>query len=147
VKAVAGRTPVAVLGVIDSWAAARGAIGAGAAGYVPIMSSTKVVLHAVELMLGGGVYLPASVLGTAGGLAPAAANGGGPAVRLTPRQHAVLTELAKGQSNKQIANALDLSEATVKVHIAAIMRTLKVENRTQAVLAASQAGILDQAAA
>ena len=50
----------------------------------------------------------------------------------------VLRELVKGQSNKQIAKELDVTEGTVKIHLAAIFRILKVNNRTEAVLMAQR---------
>jgi DNA-binding NarL/FixJ family response regulator len=56
---------------------------------------------------------------------------------LTPRQYDVLRLLGKGQANKEIARALDISEGTVKIHLAAIFRVLDVRNRTEAVLKAS----------
>ena len=56
---------------------------------------------------------------------------------LTPRQYDVLRLLGKGQANKEIARALDISEGTVKIHLAAIFRVLEVRNRTEAVLKAS----------
>ena len=61
---------------------------------------------------------------------------------LTGQEMKVLERLAAGQSNKEIAQSLAISEATVKVHLAAIMRTLKVHNRTQVVLAAKQHNLL-----
>jgi len=57
---------------------------------------------------------------------------------LTPRQRDVLALLMRGQSNKQIARILDLSEGTVKIHCMAIFRELGVANRTQAALRAEQ---------
>lgn len=54
---------------------------------------------------------------------------------LTLRQQAVLRLLVQGKSNRDIALALDLSEHTVKVHLAAIFRTLGVSSRLEAVLA------------
>jgi DNA-binding NarL/FixJ family response regulator len=144
VKTTAGRTPVGVIGLLDTPAAVRSAIGAGASGYLPAVSSPRVVLHAAELMLSGGVYLPPSVLGNGNAHAQPREPTDPGQVRLTRRQKAVLRELAKGQSNKQIAAALGLSEATVKVHIAAIMKSLKAQNRTHAVLTATQAGILTE---
>ncbi|MET0361936.1 MAG: LuxR C-terminal-related transcriptional regulator, partial [Sphingobium sp.] len=54
---------------------------------------------------------------------------------LTTAQMRVLAALAKGHLNKQIAGDLDLSEATIKAHMTAIFRKLKVSNRVQAVLA------------
>ena len=57
---------------------------------------------------------------------------------LTPRQAEVLRLLAQGLPNKSIANALGVSEGTVKVHLIAVFRTLNVRNRTAAVLAAQR---------
>lgn len=52
-----------------------------------------------------------------------------------------MRELAKGRSNKQIGEALDVMEGTVKIHMAAIFRILKVNNRTEAVLVAQKMGL------
>ena len=60
------------------------------------------------------------------------------ALGLTPRQTDVLALLLQGQPNKLIARALNLSVETVKDHVAAVLRTLNVSSRTQAVLAISQ---------
>jgi DNA-binding NarL/FixJ family response regulator len=60
------------------------------------------------------------------------------ALGLTPRQTEVLHLLLKGQPNKVIARELKLSVETVKDHVAAVLRTLNVSSRTQAVLAVSQ---------
>ena len=62
------------------------------------------------------------------------------ALGLTPRQTDVLALLLKGQPNKLIARELKLSVETVKDHVAAVLRTLGVNSRTQAVLAVSQMG-------
>lgn len=53
---------------------------------------------------------------------------------LTPQQHKVLSMIKHGLLNKQIAYDLNISEATVKAHVTAIMRKLGVNNRTQAVM-------------
>ena len=57
---------------------------------------------------------------------------------LTPRQSDVLNLLLKGQPNKLIARELGLSVETVKDHVAAVLRSLGVSSRTQAVIAVSQ---------
>ena len=57
---------------------------------------------------------------------------------LTPRQTEVLGLLLQGQPNKLIARELNLSVETVKDHVAAVLRALNVNSRTQAVLAVSQ---------
>jgi DNA-binding CsgD family transcriptional regulator len=54
---------------------------------------------------------------------------------LTPRQHEVLALLVQGKSNSEIAQALDMAENTVKVHLSAIFRVLGVHSRTGALLA------------
>jgi DNA-binding NarL/FixJ family response regulator len=59
---------------------------------------------------------------------------------LTPRQVEVLRCLARGLPNKLIAHELDVSEGTAKIHIAAIMRVLRVRNRTEAVVRAKALG-------
>ncbi|MFX8999818.1 response regulator transcription factor, partial [Acinetobacter baumannii] len=57
---------------------------------------------------------------------------------LTPQQVRVLMMLSEGLLNKQIAYELDVSEATVKAHVSAILQKLDVDSRTQAVIAASK---------
>ena len=61
---------------------------------------------------------------------------------LSPRQVAVLRELAKGFSNKQIANILNIAEPTVKMHISALLRAFGVQNRVQILIKASQKGFV-----
>lgn len=61
---------------------------------------------------------------------------------LTNRQSQVLDLIAQGKSNKQIAYEIGVSEATVKLHINALLRSLKVNNRTQAVITAQKIGLI-----
>ena len=63
--------------------------------------------------------------------------------RLTNRQRDVLRLIGKGQSNKEIARSIGRSDETVKVHVAAILRQLKVKNRTEAALFASKLPLTD----
>ncbi len=69
--------------------------------------------------------------------------GRGPAgtLGLTGRQVDVLLLLMEGKSNKQIGRELDLAEATVKVHVRSILRSLDASSRTEAVVAASRLGL------
>ncbi|HZX31950.1 MAG TPA: response regulator transcription factor [Rhodocyclaceae bacterium] len=60
---------------------------------------------------------------------------------LTRRQHEILCLLCEGLSNKEIGRKLDLSDATVKMHMTAILRALGVLSRTQAVLIARSLGL------
>jgi DNA-binding NarL/FixJ family response regulator len=61
-------------------------------------------------------------------------------LRLTKRQLDVLALVMQGKSNKAICRILNLAEATVKNHVTAILRALKVSNRTEAVIAVGESG-------
>ena len=61
---------------------------------------------------------------------------------LTNRQSQVLDLIAQGKSNKQIAYDMGVSESTVKLHINALLRSLHVNNRTQAVITAQKIGLI-----
>jgi two-component system, NarL family, nitrate/nitrite response regulator NarL len=64
-------------------------------------------------------------------------------IQLSHRERQVLISLAHGESNKRIARAYDISEATVKVHLKAILRKTKMQNRTQAAIWAIEHGLDD----
>jgi two-component system nitrate/nitrite response regulator NarL len=57
-----------------------------------------------------------------------------PTVRLSPREKSIMHCLIEGDSNKSIARKIDIAEATVKVHVKAILRKIRVQNRTQAAI-------------
>ncbi|WP_024516086.1 response regulator transcription factor [Bradyrhizobium sp. Tv2a-2] len=59
---------------------------------------------------------------------------GDPAPQLSPRERLILRCLIEGDSNKSIARKMDIAEATVKVHVKAILRKIRVHNRTQAAI-------------
>lgn len=134
------KTPMVVVSASDGRDDIVAALNSGAAGYIPKSSAGRVMLRALELVLSGGVYVPPEVLNwmeRSGGPDDAAAMHS-----LTPRQFDVLKLLAEGQSNKQIARTLELSEGTVKLHVAAVLKALGADNRTHAVLLAVRSGIL-----
>jgi two-component system nitrate/nitrite response regulator NarL len=64
-------------------------------------------------------------------------------IQLSHRERQVLISLAHGESNKGIARAYDISEATVKIHLKAILRKTKMRNRTQAAIWAIEHGLAD----
>ncbi|MBF0563523.1 MAG: response regulator transcription factor [Alphaproteobacteria bacterium] len=136
--------PIIIISMLDSSSVIRSAVAAGASGFIPKTSTSEIMTEAIRLVLAGGVYLPPAVLGPEG---EGRQDEDSPAsslsdAHLTRQQRAVLAELSLGKSNKEIAQSLAISEATVKVHLAAIMRTLKVRNRTQVVLAAREHNLL-----
>lgn len=63
--------------------------------------------------------------------------------RLTPRQQAVLLAMAEGHANKTIARQLDIAGTTVRTHVSEILRVFGVHNRTEAVVTAQKAGLLE----
>lgn len=135
-------TPVVVISASESLSDIRGALDAGATGYIPKSSSVKVMMGALNLVFSGGIYVPPGAITYGGDTAPRrratepGADRGG-TYGLTQRQREVLDCLRAGKSNKQIAYELGLSEGTVKIHVTAIFKSLGVKNRTQAVIAAA----------
>ena len=133
--------PVVVASGQDDAATIRAVLAAGAAGFIPKSERTEVMLHALRLVLAGGVYVPARGLEEAAVVEPTALSKQAAAAALTPRQRDVLRALSRGQPNKLIARELGLTEGTVKIHIAAILRALQARNRTEAVVRAREIGL------
>jgi DNA-binding NarL/FixJ family response regulator len=131
--------PIVVASGHDDAATIRAALGAGAAGFIPKSEQPAVLMQALRLVRAGGVYVPARLLDAAAQApaAPAPPSTGD----LTARQLDVLDRLLRGEPNKLIARELGLTEGTVKIHIAAILRTLQVRNRTEAVVRARELGL------
>ena len=117
----------------------RRALHAGAAGFIPKTEPREVLASALSLVLAGGVYVPREALGAAPSV-PAAAGPSPQDLGLTDRQLDVLALIMKGRTNKHICRELDLAEPTVKNHVTAILRALKVGSRTEAVLAVTKRG-------
>ncbi len=111
-------------------------IEAGAAGYIPKSSEPKLLEHALNLVLAGGVYLPPQAFDTLGRRIQTSG-----AKSLTERQEQVLRGAVAGKTNKVIANELDIAEGTVKSHLSSAYECMGVSNRTEAVLVAAKFGI------
>jgi DNA-binding NarL/FixJ family response regulator len=135
-REAAPTVPLVVASGHDDAATIRAALAAGAAGFIPKSERTEVLLQALRLVRAGGVYVPSRLLEAAADPGPQA-----PAADLTPRQLDVLACLMRGEPNKLIARELGLTEGTVKIHIAAILRALQVRNRTEAVVRARELGL------
>ncbi|OYU42944.1 MAG: DNA-binding response regulator [Burkholderiales bacterium PBB4] len=120
----------------------RHVLKAGASGFVTKSALSEELLRAVRQVLAGGEYLPPDFdAALAQALAPQNSN----QPPLTQKQELVLSELLDGRSNREIADALSISEETVKTHVAAILRHFDVQNRTQAVVAAARSGYASKA--
>lgn len=131
--------PVVVVSASEQLDDIQKLLGVGALGYICKSSPSEVILGALRLVLAGGVYLPPSLLEPE--LEDAVAQGLSRNTTLTQRQIQVLRQLADGKTNKQIATTLKVTEGTIKIHMAAIFRILKVNNRTEALLVAQKMGL------
>lgn len=111
----------------------------GARGYVPKDTPAPILVAALQLVFAGGTYIPPIVLSqTADRSAEFEAS-------MTPRQRAVLIELVRGRATADIAQVLGLSEATVRVHVSAVMKLAGVTTRAQLLSSALTRRLVDAA--
>lgn len=122
--------PVLMLSTYDTEDYVDQSLAAGASGYLLKEASSQQLSEGIDTALrGGGIYLHPAVAQRV------LARGRGQENQsqgLSDRELEVLQLLAKGSTNEEIANALFLSEKTVKSHLSSIFRKLRVTNRTQA---------------
>ncbi len=140
-RATFPEVPLVVLSASEQPEDIQRLLGAGALGYITKSSPSDTILGALNVVLAGGIYIPPALLGEEEDEESALHAIAARYPALSYRQIQVLKELAKGQSNRQIGQALDVTEGTVKLHMAAIFRILKVNNRTEAVLVAQKMGL------
>lgn len=144
-KELKGKAPQARFVVVsagDDGSTIRKSLELGVSGFISKRSEPEVLNQALKLVLAGGTYLPPSVLQPAASTMMQDARRCGAAKTLTNRQNQVLNLVAQGLSNKQIAYEMGVSEATVKLHINALLRSVGATNRTQAVIMAQKMGII-----
>lgn len=139
--------PLVVVSSEEDYHVINKALDYGASGFVCKSSSGSILLGALKLALSGSIYVPAKLLrqpGMAPGNKDYCNNNyhmNSNEYGLTARQMHVLGYLVAGLSNKKIAEATNLAEGTVKVHLAAVYQTLRVKNRMEAVRAAARLGL------
>ncbi|MET0546641.1 MAG: response regulator transcription factor [Caulobacterales bacterium] len=142
----ANRPALAVLMTSPRRSAAIACVEAGASAIIEKGARPEILGKALELVLAGGLYItPGVALATD----DAAIDGSGLRVSvsstppaLSPRQKEVVKLAAGGASNKEIARALRLAPATVKVHLAAALRAFRVRNRAELASAAARFGMV-----
>ncbi|KFN49808.1 response regulator transcription factor [Arenimonas composti] len=125
---------VAMISAHEEPATIRRALAYGAAGYLTKRADLAELQAGLRAVLACEVWLPPS-LRDAVAAAPADPGDSDTAARLaslSPQQFKVLTRVAEGRLNKQIADELGIQERTVKAHMSAIFEKLGVRNRTQA---------------
>jgi DNA-binding NarL/FixJ family response regulator len=135
--------PVVVVSAVENRSDVLRTIDLGAMGYIPKSIPAPQFLEMIRKVLDGQVTLPGDVLKRREPLTPAPQKPGLSSASdarlsgLTKRQKEVLTLLSQGKSNKNIADDLGVSEKTIRFYISAILKTLSVQNRTQAALLAA----------
>jgi len=110
------------------------ALEAGAQGYVIKGMPYQTLVEALQRVHKGGRFLPPPVARALASRMPDS--------DLSAREQEVLSFLASGKSNKEIASQLGITEATVKCHVSAILLRLNVNDRTEAVVTALQRGLV-----
>jgi two-component system nitrate/nitrite response regulator NarL len=125
--------PVVLLSANDSAHIIVDGLRRGARGFIPKSSSPDVMMAALQVILAGGTYVPAA--GIARRTEPEDSRA------LTARQREVLELLARNRTNKEIAEELGMRVNTVRVHVAAILKALGVENRNEAARVALGLGL------
>lgn len=136
-------TSVVVVSAQEDKATVFRAVESGAKAFVPKSSDTQKMRAALKTLIDGRIYLPECLIedlplpGHTSRTREAASK----EWNLTERQKEVLALLIAGLSNKLIARKLNIVESTVKIHVSAILRELKVATRTQAIIAVARYGI------
>ncbi len=129
IKKIAPGVIVVIVSGADDTLTIRNCIEAGAMSFISKSATPEVLTNALRKVLQGEVYLPEQIAtDTQTPTRPL----------LTPRQRDVLKYLSQGLPTKLIARELELSEYTIKDHIASIFQALNVRNRTEAVICASR---------
>ena len=133
--------PVVVVSGSEEPQVMKRAIDYGASGFIPKSSPLEVIAEAISTVLQGEEWLPQALADNMDDVPAEDQAFANNLASLTPQQFRVLTMLTEGLLNKQIAYELNVSEATIKAHVTAILRKLGVHSRTQAVIAAQRLGV------
>jgi DNA-binding NarL/FixJ family response regulator len=127
--------PVVVVSATADPQTVANAFSYGAQGFISKSADARAIGAGIESVLQGEIVAPPGYRAPADrGAAPPDLDVAARLSELTPQQFRVLSMLLSGLLNKQIAFELDVSEATVKAHVTAVLRKLGVASRTQAVL-------------
>jgi DNA-binding NarL/FixJ family response regulator len=134
--------PVVVISGREDQDIAQRTLVHGAAAFIAKSAAVSTIIQALQTVLRGGTWSPPETRAVVGArtnaVNPDEADAARRVATLTPQQFRVLSMLCSGQPNKRIAQQLDVSEATVKAHMTAVLEKMGAENRTQAVLIAQR---------
>lgn len=134
---------IVILSSSDDQDTVKRAFKLGALGFIPKTTEREVILNAIKLVFSGGVYIPSQMLEETRSprlVDDPAGRDSFKGIGLTDRQIEVLALLMKGRSNKAIARTLNMAVPTVKNHITAVLKTLGVASRTEAIIKVGKMG-------
>ncbi|MBT4492676.1 MAG: response regulator transcription factor [Gammaproteobacteria bacterium] len=139
--------PVVVISATESIDQIKSALDQGARGFIPKAYDRVEIQRGLSVVLEGGLFLPDDIVDKIQRIEQSQSSfptlpGNITSHGITKRQFEVLEYVAKGFSNKQIANTLFLTEHTIKVHLKALFKALGVSNRTQLSQVAKEKGII-----
>lgn len=126
--------PIAVVSASEGVEVVAQVMSLGAQGFIPKSSPTKEMADAIMKITQGETWVPESMQAELEAVNEELATLLQRFRELTPKQIQVLSFLRAGLMNKQIAHEMNVTEATIKAHISAILRKLEINTRTQAVL-------------
>jgi two-component system, NarL family, nitrate/nitrite response regulator NarL len=129
---------VVVITSEDASVVIRGALAAGAAGFIPKTAGPQLMVNALRLVAEGGRYIPPEVLGAEP--EPAEQSDSSTPGMLTERQREVLQQLLNGRTIAQAAQELGIAEGTAKHHALAVYAAYGVSSRADLILAATRQG-------
>jgi DNA-binding NarL/FixJ family response regulator len=134
IRKLAPEARILMLSGYEGDADIQAALEAGVRGYVFKSATGEELIPAIQAVAAGRRWIPQNVA--------ARLKLGSTFEPLTARELEVLGQLASGQANKEIADTLGISEHTTKGHLKSILGKLRVADRTQAVIAAVQRGLI-----
>ncbi len=127
--------PVAVVSANEDIGVISQVLEFGADAYIPKSTPTSDFIHAIKLVLDGESWVPEDVKKKLVEVKSETKEIAQKVKELTPKQFQVLRHIKLGMMNKQIADTLNVTEATVKAHISSIFKSLDVKSRTQILVA------------
>lgn len=138
--------PIIVVSALNERPLVIQALQAGAVGYILKDDDRMGIINAIEAILAGqspiSIGIARHVINLVQGMTPGLQREQEDLPKLTSRELEILNAIAKGFSNKEVANALGLSAHTVPVHIRNIYRKLQAKNRSEAAYEARRLGII-----
>jgi DNA-binding NarL/FixJ family response regulator len=127
--------PIAVVSATDDVQTIAETMEFGANGFIPKTTATPDVIAALKIVLAGKSWVPPSIRDAIKSVSSEKIEIAEKVRELTPKQYMVLSLVKQGLMNRDIAEQLNVTEATVKAHVSMLFKRLSVKSRTQILVA------------